>query len=344
MYMNIMDIEIESWIKRMPKVELHAHLSGSISDRIIRKLLEKEEFSETRKSSIALLNQPRSLENCFSIFPVIHSLIKDQNTLHYVVTQVLTEFQDDDVVYLELRTTPRTSEQLSAFGYLDTILRSISEFHEKNQDGLICRLLLSIDRSKPIDNAWNTVRIAERFLCLPNEDVRSNLIVGFELSGNPRLGIFEDFVPVLNYVRKSLRLPVSLHFAEVDNEPEALQMINYQPERLGHGAILSEKVLHSLSISKIPVEVCLTSNILTRTVDSLEEHPAFKYLSDLKHPISICTDDSGLFQTNSSTELSMYVRVLNLSEIETKRIIMSSLQQIFCKDRSIVERIEKRFS
>ncbi len=339
--MDCLEDNLVSWSKNMPKLELHAHLSGSISDETIRNLLEREEFSDIKESSIALLNQRRTLENCFAIFPVIHSLIKDSSTLEYVVHEVLNEFQDDNVVYLELRTTPRNSKSLSSLEYIDTILRSISEFHKNNDNGLVCRLLMSIDRSKSVENAWSSVQIAKHFLNLPADDPRSNTIVGFELSGNPTRGRFDDFIPVLDYVRKTLGLPVSLHFAEVDNESEALQMLEYRPERLGHAAVLSENILHAMNRSKIPVEICLSSNLLSRTVPKVQHHPAFKDLLHSNYPVSICTDDAGLFQTNSSSELSMYAANANINEEEAREIIKSSIKHIFCRDASVIDRLEE---
>lgn len=72
-------------------------------------------------------------------------------------------------------------------------------------------------------------------------------IVGVELSGNPtvrcrriclahfEIGSFETFLPALNLARGTYGLPISVHYAEIVNYEESMKILQFKPERLGHG-------------------------------------------------------------------------------------------------------------
>lgn len=334
-------VRVPTWIRRLPKVELHAHLSGSVRDNVLQQLLKRERHAALRKRTEALITQPRTMRACFSVFPLLHSLIDDADTLRLCVRHVLADFQEDNAVYLELRTTPRAAAGLNDRSYVDHVFREIAAFHNRNPCGLVCRVLLSVDRSKPVENAWRTARIARELLDLPDSDERARLLVGVELSGNPTMGDWEDFRPVFTHVRENLGLPVSLHFAEVDNEKEALSMLDFQPDRFGHAAILSEKVRKRLLDSRVPVEVCISSNILTGLAVSADEHLSVKFFMPEKHPFTICTDDSGVFRTSVSEELTMFVNELKLSPQKCGELVLAMLEQTFCRDKAVMMRVRE---
>ena len=84
-------------------------------------------------------------------------------------------------------------------------------------------------------------------------------------------------------------LPVAIHFAELENADEAAQILKFAPERLGHAVCMSEATKELLLRTSIPVEICLTSNIKTLSVESVDAH----VLSDLlqhRHPCALCVE------------------------------------------------------
>ena len=95
----------------------------------------------------------------FLVFSFMHQLLNNKENLIRITKEVLLTFQKENTVYLELRTTPRqiyytaTNEViLSKLDYINTVLDVIKEFEKQNE--MIVRLILSIDRAKSIQDAY----------------------------------------------------------------------------------------------------------------------------------------------------------------------------------------------
>ena len=100
------------FIRSLPKAELHAHLHGSISDQTILELAEmhgssKREIDEMRVE----LEAPRNTKQCFKLFGMIHKVVTTHEAVTRVTYEALKDFADDNVKYIELRTTPREDEK-----------------------------------------------------------------------------------------------------------------------------------------------------------------------------------------------------------------------------------------
>lgn len=334
-----------TWCKSLKKIELHAHLSGSIGASTIQGLLNKPENARIHRKAAHLFDVEtgRTLKHCFDLFPIIHELLGHPSTLQSIVHEVLHDFADDNVIYLELRTTPRQTNHMTEFTYLQSVLQGVADFHQSFGRRLVCRILVSISRHLPVEAAWRTVQVTEGILT--NGPSRfTSLIVGFELSGAPQKGCWADFQPVFQYVRDTLNLPISLHFAEVENEEECLDMLKFRPDRVGHAAVMSDLVSGQLlkQRPKIGVEVCITSNLKTTHISKVLDHPVVTHLIPENHPFCICTDDSGVFDTSVSEEIALLVNATGMSKENFKRYINESVNLAFCREEDVMNDVKNK--
>lgn len=340
-------ILIPDWCRRLKKIELHAHLSGSVRKPFLRQLAQKSDSADVRlKAEKCLeLKSDLTLRPCFELFTVIHDLVPDTKTLRAAVLSVLHDFADDNVVYLELRTTPRNTAHMTAEQYLYTVLSAVIEYHNNTPEGLVCRVIVSVARHLPVQCAWETLQITERILNNAPPEIRT-LIVGIELSGNPLQGEWKTFLPVFEAARERLRLFVSLHFAEVFNEKESLSMLQFKPDRVGHAVQMSPAVKSELlhQDPKIGVEVCITSNLSTKSIPTIEDHPVVTDILPRRHPFCLCTDDVGVFNTSLSEEYARLAAATNMSEETARKLSQESLNMIFCQEEQVVEDLVRRTS
>lgn len=232
-------MELDWWVS-MPKVELHAHLNGSIRDstllELARELGEKGiiVFSEVEH---VIRKNDRSLHEVFKLFDLIHILTTDHKTVTRITKEVVEDFAAENVVYLELRTTPKRNDSIgmNKRSYIEAVvdgLRAVSSLEVDLASSYMCngagdpvkssaisdkyignerkkiyvRLLLSIDRRETTEAAMETVKLAL--------EMRHSGVVGIDLSGKPTIGEWATFLPALEFAREQ-GLSVTLHCGEV---------------------------------------------------------------------------------------------------------------------------------
>ncbi|XP_071844424.1 N6-Methyl-AMP deaminase-like isoform X2 [Apostichopus japonicus] len=323
-------------------MELHAHLNGSISTDTLQKLSARKSSSDEKASDLAKLakwkkltenREQRSLEDCFEIFPLVHKLVDDAEAVAIATRDVIQEFAADNVKYLELRSSPKEnpSTGLTRRTYIETVLKEIKQSNYES-NGILTRFLLSIDRKVPLPVMGEVVKLAEEF-----HTSSEGLLVGLDLSGDPFTTNVSDIIPLLSRA-KNAGLKLALHLAETDDRSaESLMLLQVPPDRIGHGTFIhpaaggTDEMEELVNRLKIPIECCLTSNLISRTVKSYSEHH-FKYWLNKNHPVVLCTDDKGVFSTNLSEEYRIAAETYNLQNDDLWRISNESINYIFADD------------
>ncbi|XP_008267326.2 adenosine deaminase-like protein isoform X1 [Oryctolagus cuniculus] len=318
----------------LPKVELHAHLNGSISSNTMKKLIAKKpDFKIHDEMTMIEKGKKRTLEECFQMFQIIHQLTTSPEDILMITKDVIKEFADDGVKYLELRSTPRRENAtgMTKKSYVESILEGIKQAKQENLD-IDVRYLIAIDRRGGPSVAKETVKLAEEFF-LSTEDV----VLGLDLSGDPTIGRAEDFLePLLE--AKNAGLKLALHLSEIPNQGKETQMLlDLLPDRIGHGTFLNSSEGGSLDLvdfvrqHRIPLELCLTSNIKSQTVPSYDQHH-FGFWYSIAHPSVICTDDKGVFATYLSQEYRLAAETFNLTQSQVWDLSYESINYIFASD------------
>uniref|UniRef100_A0A7N9IEU4 N6-Methyl-AMP deaminase n=1 Tax=Macaca fascicularis TaxID=9541 RepID=A0A7N9IEU4_MACFA len=259
----------------LPKVELHAHLNGSISSHTMKKLIaQKPDLKIHDQMTVIDKGKKRTLEECFQMFQTVHQLTSSPEDILMVTKDVIKEFADDGVKYLELRSTPRRENAtgMTKKTYVESILEGIKQSKQENLD-IDVRYLIAVDRRGGPLVAKETVKLAEEFF-LSTEGI----VLGLDLSGDPTVGQAKDFMePLLEAKKAGLKL--ALHLSEIPNQKKETQiLLDLLPDRIGHGTFLNSGERGSLDLvdfvrqHRIPLELCLTSNVKSQTVPSYDQH------------------------------------------------------------------------
>ncbi|KAM0897038.1 hypothetical protein ACQ4PT_022823 [Festuca glaucescens] len=222
----------------LPKVELHAHLNGSVRDSTLLELAKQlgdkglivfEDFKDV------ITKNSRSLPECFKLFDLFHILTTDHDTVTRITKEVVGDFAAENVVYLEIRTTPKNNEGkgMTKRSYMNAVIKGLKAVEDVDvilfdsnlrTDGALSptpmsdlagdmkkkriyvRLLLSIDRRETTSAALDTVNLAM--------EMKDQGVVGIDLSGNPVVGEWETYLPALEHA-KELGIPITIHCGEV---------------------------------------------------------------------------------------------------------------------------------
>eukprot|EP01041_Mallomonas_annulata_P010929 gene10929-22815_t len=212
-------------IHKMPKIELHAHLHGSIRKTTLIELANKNGLMN--KNIEGLYSSPRNIDTCFQIFDIIHHIIQSKDSVSRILTEALEDFMNENVIYLELRTTPRPlSDGTTREQYINLIIQQIKEHNIHNGHRMQVRLLLSIDRSKSISEANEVIQHLIQYTSTSTSNESSdNVLVGIDFSGNPSTGSFKSFQALLEVVRER-KFPITIHCGEVPESQSPSQSNN----------------------------------------------------------------------------------------------------------------------
>ncbi len=121
---------------------------------------------------------------------------------------------------------------------------------------------------------------------------------------------------------------IQVHTAELDTHEDTADIITFRPDRLGHAVRLDAHAWSSLLSSPIPIEICATSNVKTRAVAAYNTHPFGEWMQR-GHPMSLCTDDSGVFNVTLSSEYFVMAREFGLSRAQCVKLSAQAIQYAF---------------
>ncbi|PWY77512.1 Metallo-dependent hydrolase [Aspergillus heteromorphus CBS 117.55] len=318
----------------LPKVELHAHLSGSISRQCLHELWATKKAQDPSFSiedpwvSMPPGKVDYSLQTFFQTFnKSIYHLVNDLPSLTYATTSVLTDFLNDGVTYLELRTIPRASPS-AAFTreeYLTTVLDTIQHFQSSvSAEKMSVYLILAIDRGH--STASEALEIVD--LALAN---RARGVVGIDVCGNPTKGDVSVFRDAFAKA-KAHGLGVTVHFAETTSSgslEELNTLLEFQPDRLGHVIHVPEEVKKEIARRRLGLELCISCNVHAKMFDGgfLDHHFGFWRFEDC--PVVLCTDDVGFFCSPVSNEYLLVAEHFQLNRADLLSICRKSYDVIF---------------
>ncbi|EPR61467.1 Adenosine/AMP deaminase domain-containing protein [Toxoplasma gondii TgCatPRC2] len=349
-------------IASLPKIELHAHLFGSIRVPVLEEIRQRaaEEHKQTTESCYganadeAAANVARIEGKCidigdaFAYFSAVYEIVRRKDDIVYALRRVLEDFSQDNVVYLELRTTLKTipEEGIDPDNYVALLVEELKS--AEKQYPMIVRLILSLNRSRltsEVETREETVKILDLVAKYPE------WIVGVDIAGDPRKG---NILPALEVLEKEVmnpsgahhgKLKVTVHTSEVEgSEKETKAVLKLAPHRIGHGCYLAVDQREFLLKEKICVEICPSSNMCTLNLRDLKDHPFSYYYGKkvLSNAVCICTDDIGLFDTSLSKELHVLSQAYNLSLSDVMDLQRSALAAAFCRDEDKAK-IEEKF-
>ncbi|KAK0623586.1 hypothetical protein B0T14DRAFT_602133 [Immersiella caudata] len=317
----------------LPKVELHAHLSGSITREMLHEIWLLQQPHTTLPDPLIVMPLGKYDFDLTTFFPLFSSytyhLINSAFFLRYSTLSVLRDFAADGVVYLELRTTPRAMPDagLTKEDYVSTVLETIAQF-EAEEKRMRTKLILSVDRRNTLEQALETVKLAAKFA--------SRGVVGVDLCGDPAVGGIERLAPAFAEARRD-GLKLTLHFAEAEcsgTDAELEMLLGWGPERIGHVIHVSERVREKIVRRRgMGLELCLSCNVHAGMIcGGFEGHHFGEWWKVDDVAVVLCTDDVGVFGSPLSNEYALVAEHFGLGRAEICVLARRGIDTIFGGD------------
>ncbi|GAB2933763.1 adenosine deaminase [Micromonospora polyrhachis] len=317
--------DLSAFIAGLPKAELHVHHVGSASPRIVAELAARHEGQTpvpADPDALADYFAFRDFAHFIEVYLSVVDLVRDQTDVWILTHEVARELARQQVRYAELTVTPyshvRRGIPAPAFceAIEDARVRAEADF------GIALRWCFDIPGEAGLTSAEETLRIAL--------EQRPDGLISFGLGG-PEIGVPRpQFKPYFDQARAAgLR---SVPHAGETTGPETIwdALRELGAERIGHGtsAVRDPRLLEHLAERRIPLEVCPTSNVRTRAVPTIEEHP-LRTMIDAGVLVTINSDDPPMFGTTLNDEYAVAARLLGYGPAEVAGLARDAVSASF---------------
>ncbi|MEV7178580.1 adenosine deaminase [Kitasatospora sp. NPDC093679] len=316
---------IEAFIAGMPKAELHVHHVGSASPRVVAELAARHEGRTKVPADPAALAEYftfTDFAHFIEVYLSVVDLIRDAEDVRALTYGVAEDMARQHIRYAELTITPYSSVNR---GIPDVAFMEAIEDARKAAEkelGVVLRWCFDIPGEAGLAAAEETARLAV--------DLAPEGLVSFGLGG-PEIGVPRpQFKPYFDRARAAgLR---SVPHAGETTGPQTVwdALRDLGAERIGHGtqAVQDRVLLDHLGEHRIALEVCPTSNIATRAVEQIEEHP-IKQMVDAGLLVTVNSDDPPMFGTDLNTEYAVAARLLDLDEAGVAALAKNAVEASF---------------
>jgi len=338
-------LTIEQKVKSVPKVLLHDHLDGGLRPQTIIELAKEMGYKKLPTNNPVELSEwfhrganRGNLIEYLQGFEHTTAVMQTKEALERVAYEMMEDMKNDGVCYVETRFSPVF--HIGKGLYQEDIVNAVLEGLEKGKKdfGIGYGLILCGMR-----NMKNTLEVAELAINFRNQGV-----VGFDLAGEEGGYPPKKHVDAFQAIQRA-NFNITIHAGEAFGKESIWQAIQWcGAHRIGHATRLKEDITFDkegnivgygelaqyVLDKRIPLEICLLSNVHTGAIDKVENHP-FGILFKEKFRVTINTDDRLMSDTTMTKEFLTAINVFNINLDDIEKITINSMKSAFIhyKDR-----------
>lgn len=323
---------IEMNFRVLPKIELHCHLDGGIRPETVLDIAESEgitlpswDIGEIRNMVTAPLDC-QCLDDYLKSFEIPISVMQTTEALRRVAFELLEDAAGENVKYIEIRFAPvfHMEKGLSFEEVVEGVLEGIRD--AENKYDIRGEVILSCLRHKSLESALETVEKGKAFL--------GRGVVAIDLASSEGEGFVLKFSEAIMLARE-YGYRVTIHAGETgigQNVLEAVEVMG--AERIGHGVYIKDcpEAYKLVKEKQIPLEICPTSNLQTKAVDSLSKHPVYDYLKDGIR-VTVNTDNRTVSGTDLTGEFEILEREFGFDFEDYKKVYLTSVEAAFVDEK-----------
>jgi len=315
-------------IRRLPKAELHCHLDGSLRPRTVLELAREHgvELPAKKLPELERLlkagRRTRDLADYLRIFDFTLAVMQRKEALYRTAFELVEDCADENVRHLEVRFSPilHRHKSLEHNDIVDSVIAGLRDAGAKY--GMSTGVIICGIRSMEPQVSMALAELAVAY--------KGRGVLAFDLAGQerdyPAKAHREAFQLILKHNINS-----TVHGGEAFGAQSIAQALHYcGAHRIGHGTRLKEDtdLLRYVRDHRIPLEMCLSSNIQTRAVKRIQDHPCGDYFRQGLR-VTLNTDNRLMSDTTLTDEIALAARAFRFSPYEVKRIILNGFKSAF---------------
>ena len=320
-------------LKKLPKIELHCHLDGSLS----------REFIGTRLGRAVSVRELSVEEDCRSLaeylekFDLPCSCLKDEDGLEGAGYDVLRTMSRENVCYAEIRFAPLLSvtEEMGTGQVISALLKGLEK--GKKDFGVEYNVITCAMRHHSEEENYQMIRTAREFL--------GKGVCAADLAGAEAVYPMSDFMSLFKRV-KELGMPFTLHAGECGNAQNIEDSVLAGAGRIAHGIAMRGKPDIQKLVRKagVGIEMCPISNLQTKAVPGTEAYPLREFL-DAGLMVTINTDNRTVSRTSLTKELDFIQRTYGITDEEILHMMKNAAKTAFVDEemkKRLLEKLDRR--
>jgi adenosine deaminase len=316
-------------LRKWPKAELHVHLDGCLRPATMLELAREQGIPLPADTPEALakalhVKDAKSLEDYLEKYRYTLAVMQTVPALERVAYEFVLDVAAEHVRYVEVRYSPLLHRPaLTLAEAIEAPLRGVRR--AEAETGTKVGLIVCGIRTLPPADSLELARAAA--------DYKGAGVVAFDLAGAERGHPARDFRVAFEYAAAH-GLACTCHAGEgdgADSIREALHVCG--AGRIGHGTRLVEDpaLLEEVTARRVPLEMCLTSNVHTGVTPDPAEHPFRQYLEQ-GVVVTLNTDGRLMDGVSLTDEYHLAHTALGLSREQLARVVLSACESAFLPD------------
>lgn len=309
-------------------IDLHLHLDGSLSPELVLMLakaqgitLPAENVGEL-KGLLTVGDSCQNLNDYLKCFDLPLSLLQTGEAISLAVSDLVSRLNDEGLIYAEIRFAPQLHMK-NGLGLEEVVNCALSGLNDSiwKQDVrpnlILCMMRGDGNRTLNME----TVRLAKKY--------GVDGVAAVDLAGAETIYPTEDFADCFR-LANDLGVPLTIHAGEAAGADSVETAAEFGARRIGHGvrAAQSEKTVEMILEKGVFLEMCPTSNLQTRAVESIERHPVAEFLRR-GLPVTLNTDNMTVSDTTCEKEMDIVRRAFSLKPNEELQLLLNSAAGAF---------------
>ena len=329
---------MQDQIHRLPKVELHSHLEGTIRPVLAKEIATRNNI--TLDPNLFQVNGSYAWSDFPSFlkaYDSVSSCLKSGKDYQDITYEYLKDCAMENVVYAETFISPDHAAECG-ISYDDMISGIASGIDDAERDfGIIGRIIVTCVRHFGPTQGLNVVHTMV--------DNPHPYVVGFGMGGDENAYTLEEFADVYKIAKKA-GYKCTVHAGEICGPESVWDAIKYLPiSRIGHGVncIKDEKLMGELQQRNIHLEICPGSNLSLSIFPDWNSHPLPSIMRK-SISISLNSDDPPFFNTTVGQEYHDSAKHFNLGIEDLKQISEMAMKASFIDSKiksRLIDKIQK---
>jgi len=338
--------QLRTFLKDIPKVDLHRHLEGSIEPETLISIAKRRNIKlpsyepEKLKPYIAITRKDKTLLDFLKKFDTIGKAFADKDAIEEITYESIKDANNDNVKYMELRFSPvymanqyNLKEDTVMKGVLDGVKKARKDFDTD------IGLIMIVERQMGTKHAADVLKLAKKYM--PQGVVAMDLANDeYNYPPGPYAEVFKE--------GKEAGLGITSHAGEAggaDNVRVSIE--DLKADRIGHGNRTEEDPAVGKLVKEegIFIEACPTSNVQTGAAESIAKHPIKRFYDD-GYKVGINTDDPSVCDVTLTDEYQKVVTQFGFSAEDVGNFVMNGIDAAFLpkEEREMMKtRYKKKF-